>query len=33
MDNWAYVFEKNTIGTSISISLTKLESWIFKCYC
>ena len=26
MDNWAYVFEKNTIGTSISISLTKLES-------
>ena len=26
MDNWAYVFEKNTIGTSISISLTNLES-------
>jgi hypothetical protein len=26
MDNWAYIFEKNTIGTSISISLTKLES-------
>src|SRR5919107_1407025 len=25
MDNWAYIFEKNTIGTSISISLTKLE--------
>jgi hypothetical protein len=26
MDNWAYIFEKNTIGTSISISLSKLES-------
>jgi hypothetical protein len=26
MDNWAYIFEKNTIGTSISISLSKLDS-------
>ncbi len=26
MDNWAYIFEKNTISTSINISLSKLDS-------
>src|SRR5919202_282773 len=26
MDNWAYIFERNTISTSISISLSKLDS-------
>ena len=26
MDNWAYIFEKNTMSASISISLSKLDS-------